>query len=306
MITAYQFMRIVEIRTKLISMSGFLLGAAYAWYVGDALSLPVFFVMAAAVLAVDMATTGFNTFFDFFHGVDRRGINREEDKVLVHQGVPAGTALIISVLLYLLAMVLGVVLAFMTSFWVIVIGAVCMAIGFLYNAGPLPLSRTPMGEVFAGGFLGWVLVTLTIFVFLGSEMGSASFLIGLPSMLLVGSILTVNNTCDIQGDAAAGRRTLSILLGKKGGEALVYVQGAAAFAIVAVYAFQGVVPVYVIWGVLPAGVLSIPVYLAMHRRGYSHATKGPSMGSISRVFLYYSLGFLIPLLYAAAADSVGY
>ena len=297
MITFYQLMRIVEIRTKLISVSGFTLGAVYSWYRAGSIDIATLLVMLVGVLAVDMATTGFNTFFDFQHGVDHRDLNREADKVLVHQGVPPGTALAVSLVLYALAMAAGIVLAVLTTFWVIPIGALCMAIGFLYNAGPLPLSRTPLGEFFAGGFLGWVLVTLTVFVFRQDSLSGPDLLIGIPSMLLVSSILTVNNTCDIDGDTKAGRKTLSIVLGRRGGELMVYLQGAAAFLLTAVYALADAVPVPqgVLYGIVPAAVFSIPVYVGMHKQGYSHETKGPSMGAISKVFLLFTLGFVVPL-----------
>jgi 1,4-dihydroxy-2-naphthoate octaprenyltransferase len=299
-ITLSQFLRIVEIRTKVISVSGFVAGAAYAWYTYGSPDAAVLLVMGAAVLAVDMATTGFNTFFDYFHGVDRRDLNRETDKVLVHQGVPAGTALVVSLVLYGIGVVLGIVLAVIATPWVIPIGALCMAVGFLYNGGPLPISRTPAGELFAGGFLGWVLVTLTVFVLAPRPFGGSDLLVGVPSFLFVASILTVNNTCDIDGDRKAGRRTLSIVLGRSAGETVVYLLGALAFLFTGYLVWRGVFPGVVLYGVVPATVLSVPVYVGMHHRGYSHETKGPSMGAISKVFVLFSTGVIIPLIVAAA------
>jgi 1,4-dihydroxy-2-naphthoate octaprenyltransferase len=38
--------------------------------------------------------------------------------------------------------------------------------------------------------------------------------LGLPSSTLIATILSVNNACDIEGDARAGRRTLAIVLGR--------------------------------------------------------------------------------------------
>jgi 1,4-dihydroxy-2-naphthoate octaprenyltransferase len=299
-ITLYQFLRIVEIRTKVISISGFVLGAAYVWYTYGAPDGVVLVVMGAAVLAVDMATTGFNTFFDFYHGVDRRDLNREVDKVLVHQGVPAGTALLVSLVLYGVAVGLGILLAVIATPWVVPIGALCMAVGFLYNGGPLPISRTPAGELFAGGFLGWVLVTLTIFVLAPRPFGAGDLLVGVPSLLLVASILTVNNTCDIDGDRKAGRHTLSILLGRTAGEMVVYLLGIIAFLFTVYLVWRGVFPRTVVYGLVPAAILSVPIYVGLHRRGYSHDTKGPSMGAISKVFALFSVGVIVPLIIAAA------
>tara|TARA_B100000614_G_C14480027_1_gene466298 strand:- start:93 stop:1013 length:921 start_codon:yes stop_codon:yes gene_type:complete len=298
--TIREFLHIVEIRTKVVSVSGFAIGAAYAWYRFGPPDPVALAVMFSAVLAVDMATTGFNTFFDFFFGVDRRTTNREQDKVLVHQGVAAGPALLVSLSLYAVAAVLGIVLAVRVTPWVIPIGAVGMLVGFLYNAGPRPISSTPLGELFAGGFLGWVLVVLTIFVLSDGRMRATDLLAGVPSFLFVASILTVNNTCDIDGDRHAGRQTLSIVLGRPAGEALVYLFGGLAFASAVALAASGIWPRIVSAGVLLAALIAVPQYYRMHLRGFSHDTKGPSMGAIARIFRWYSLGVTVPLLIAAA------
>ena len=292
--TVHQFLRIVEIRTKLISLSGVLIGTAYSAAVDHRIVLSGGIVMLCAVFAVDMATTGFNSFFDFFHGVDRVAVNREKDKVLVHQNVPAGLALITSLALYGVAAVFGIWPAVLTSPVVILVGTVCMLVGFLYNTGPLPISRTPAGELFAGSFLGWVLVTLTIYVQRG-RLEAADLLVGVPSTLIGASILTVNDTCDIDGDRRAGRRTLSIMVGRTGGETLVYLLGAGAFLSASALSWYGILPRIVLAGALLAALVSVPVYFRMHVRGYSHTTKGPSMGSISRIFLYFALGITVPL-----------
>lgn len=300
MITFSQFLRIVEIRTKIVSLSGFAIGATYTWHRYGEVNIPVLIVYLAAVLAVDMATTGFNTFFDFYSGVDRHGTNREADKVLVHQGVAAGPALLVSLILYAIAAALGIILAYIATPWVIPIGAASMLVGFLYNAGPLPISRTPVGDIFAGGFLGWVLVTLSVFVLVPGQIDSTDLLVGIPSLLMVASILTVNNTCDIVGDTQAGRRTLSIVVGRRWGEAIVYLLGGAAQAAAILLAVVGVFPLFTIVTSIIATAFSIRIYLRMHRQGFSHATKGPSMGAVSRIFLYYSVGMVVPLALSAA------
>ncbi len=79
-----QFFRIVEIRTKIISMGTFASGTLFALYSESRLSLGIVFLMAFATLCVDMGTTGFNSYFDFRNGTDTQDTNFEEDKVLVY------------------------------------------------------------------------------------------------------------------------------------------------------------------------------------------------------------------------------
>lgn len=310
MITVYQFMRIVEIRTKVISVSAYLIGSMYAAVILGTWNWGRGLVLFAAILAVDMGTTAFNTFFDYFRGVDRDDRNREVDKVLVHQGVPPGIALAIAAALFVAAVFLGLGLAVLISIafgsgpavLLLALGAAGMAVGFLYNAGPLPISSTPLGEIFAGGFLGGLLVLLTVFVQTGS-VGGHTWWMGVPSTLFVASILTVNNTCDIDGDRASGRTTLSIVIGRTGGELLVYLLGIGGFVTLACLGEFGVLPRLTIWSAIVAGVLSLVEYIRMHKQGYNHSTKGPSMGSISRIFLLYTLATIVPLLVSAVTMS---
>ena len=293
--TLADFCRIVEIRTKIISLSALSIGTLFAAYHARRLSPQLVLLMLGATLCVDMGTTGFNSYFDFKSGVDNRQYNRERDKVLLHRGIGPDIALLISLGLFGTAVVLGLVIGYLVGWEIIFVGAGCMAVGFLYNGGPCPLSRTPLGELFAGGFLGFVLVTLSYYVQTQS-LDTAALLLGLPSLLLVASILTVNNTCDLDGDRAAGRLTLSMILGRRGGESAVYLLGAAGYGVALLLVALGYLPRFALLPLAAAAVMSVREYRRMHTRGYSHQTKGPSMGSISTVFVLYTAAMVASLI----------
>lgn len=307
--TIRKFLSIVEIRTKVISVSTYVLATLYALWSGTAIRPATAVLLAFSVLCVDMGTTAFNTFYDYMRRVDTRVHNREPDKVLVHQGVAPGHALVTSLALYAVAAVTGVVVAWMSVWWIIPAGAVSLLVGFLYNGGPYPISRTPLGELFAGGFLGSVLFLIVVGVHAGGVDRSA-VIASLPSTLMIASVLAVNNTCDVEGDRAAGRRTVPVLLGRAAGEALIYLPGIAAFTLLMAMAFSGGSGPHapaVIWSlpplpaagryVVPAGlVASIAAYVAMHRRGYSHATKRRNMIAIIRVVGVYSVTYGVTLI----------
>ena len=292
--TLKQFFRIVEIRTKIVSVSTFSIAVLYSVYAAGSFSWLLLGLMAAAVLMVDMGTTAFNIYFDYLRGVDHADYQREKEKVLVYEGVAPGAAFLTGAGLFGGAAALGLIIAFLTGWQVAAAGALCMGVGFFYTGGPRPISTIPAGELFAGGFLGTALFLITFFVFTG-QMGWHALLASLPSFFLIASILTVNNTCDIEGDRASGRRTFSIVAGRRAGEIAVYVLGALGYGSVAALALAGGFPWWTAATIALAAVPARQEYRRMHRRRFIQATKGPSMGSISKIFALYTLAMWISL-----------
>jgi len=292
-----QFLRIVEIRTKIISMGTFASGTLFALYTQGSLSLGILALMAFATLFVDMGTTGFNTYFDYRNGTDRAETNCEDDKVLVYQGVSPLLALLVSLLLFGFAGVLGLVLAYLTSWKLLVVGGICMGVGFVYTGGPWPISRTPLGELFAGFFLGTVLFLISFFVQTGTVTTDA-LLASLPALVLVGMILSVNNSCDRISDAKAGRRTLTIILGRWGTTFLLGLEALLVIALSLLLFVLGIYPLPLFLALVPFVLFGVFEFRAMVRRGFSNETKQANMGSIARVYLVFSLCFSLGLLFA--------
>jgi 1,4-dihydroxy-2-naphthoate polyprenyltransferase len=288
--TIRQFLGVVEIRTKVVSVSTLATATLYALYDLGGLGAATLALTIPAVLLVDMGTTAFNTFFDYWKGVDHGAHTREPDKVLVTEGVPPLAALLVALACYLAAAALGIVLAFREGAWVLAAGTACLAIGFLYNGGPLPISRTPFGEIAAGGTLGTVLF-LVAYGLQGGAWTAGPLLASLPGTFFIASILTVNNTCDIEGDRASGRRTLSILIGARAGGAVAAALGAAAYGATILLSLSGSLPAACAPAAAAGALASLPIYAGMPRRGYSHETKAKNMKSILLAFEIWSLAY---------------
>ncbi len=289
--TITQFNRIVEIRTKVISMGTFLCGSLFAVTATGNWSWSRFMVMAVAVLCVDMGTTGFNSYFDFISGTDNAQYNFERDKVLVHEGVDPKSALAISLGLFAIAGVLGILLAWWTSFILLLVGGFCMVVGFLYTGGPYPISRTPFGELFAGGFLGPVLFVLSYYV-QTLTYDFTTILVSIPLLLLIALILMVNNSCDRVADKIAGRRTLSILLSKRTIQIIMRFILILAFGLELLFASLQIIPLAVIPFGIGGGLLAWKSMRTMEKRGFSLETKGSSMNNVSHIFLFYCGSFI--------------
>ncbi len=288
------FFYIVYLPTKIISVSSYALGTLFAVYHTGRFDVLNAALMFLATLCVDMGTTAFNTYFDFTYGVDSADQGRERDKVLVYEGVSRWAAFWTSVALYAAAVVLGLILGIRVGFGIVVAGALCMAVGYFYNGGPHPISRTPVGEFFAGGFLGLILVVLSASVHVGTP-DTATILAGVPSAFFIAAILTCNNTCDIAGDREAGRRTLSILLGERWGSRVLSTLVGLGSGTAVLLSITSVLPVTSGVLVLLTTPLTVSRLRAMARRGYSHSTKPQNMGAISQVFLLSTAAVVVGL-----------
>ncbi len=291
------FLKIVDIRTKIVSVSSLLVGSAWALATAPGrFSWGLFGLMAVATLLIDMGTTGFNSHFDFVTGVDTRESDQERFKALVQSGIDPRIALHLSFVLFAAAVPLGLAIGARAGWGVVAAGAACMVFAYFYSGGPHPISRTPVGEFFAGGLLGGALVAISAFVHT-QRLDAATVLLGLPSTLVIAAILSTNNACDRVGDARAGRRTLAIVLGPGEAHVPVFVLVAAAYAAWALLVALGVLPPLALLPMALSAAHAARALSGMKARGWSHATKGPNMGAISGVFL----GFTACLLAAIAA-----
>ncbi|MGJ7920329.1 1,4-dihydroxy-2-naphthoate polyprenyltransferase [Neobacillus sp. LXY-4] len=197
-----------------------LLGTALAMPLTD-IHFGLFLAMLLACLLIQAATNMFNEYYDFKRGLDTAesvGIGG----AIVREGIEARTVLYLALALYGISLLLGVYICANSSWWLALIGSVSMAAGYLYTGGPIPIAYTPLGELFAGFFMGCLIILISFFIQTGTVTGTA-ILISIPITILVGAILMSNNIRDLDGDKKFGRKTLAILLGRKG--AIIFLAG---------------------------------------------------------------------------------
>lgn len=113
---------------------------------------------------------------------------------------------------FVLAGAAGLALAAVTSWWLVAVGAGCIAAAWFYTGGPKPYGYSGLGEVFVFLCFGVVAVAGTAYV----QMNALSWLglaASVPAGLLACALLMVNNLRDIGTDTVAGKRTLAVMLG---------------------------------------------------------------------------------------------
>ncbi|WP_102346229.1 1,4-dihydroxy-2-naphthoate polyprenyltransferase [Bacillus sp. Marseille-P3661] len=189
-----------------------ILGTVAALHEGE-INWLLFIAMMLACLALQIATNLFNEYYDFKRGLDTAdsvGIGGG----IVRHGLKPKNVLNVAILLYIIAALIGVYICMTSSWWLVVIGIIGMAVGYLYTGGPLPIAYTPFGELFSGLLMGTCFVLIAFFI-QTDTITVESILISIPIGILVGAINMSNNIRDIDEDIKGGRKTLAILLGRE-------------------------------------------------------------------------------------------
>ncbi|MFZ0576819.1 MAG: 1,4-dihydroxy-2-naphthoate polyprenyltransferase [Psychrobacillus psychrotolerans] len=173
----------------------------------------LFIAMLLACLLIQAATNMFNEYYDFVRGLD------SEESVgiggaIVRNGVKPKTVMQLALLLYVIAAILGIYICYESSWLLLIVGAISMAVGYFYTGGPYPISSTPFGELFSGLFMGMLIVLIAVYIQVGS-VPLFAVLLSVPSALLVAAIMLSNNIRDLVEDTIGGRKTMAILVGRK-------------------------------------------------------------------------------------------
>jgi 1,4-dihydroxy-2-naphthoate octaprenyltransferase len=208
-------------------------------------------VLALVVaLALQIAVNYANDYSDGRRGTDS---DRVGPMRLVGSGAAAPRQVLVAACLaFAVAAAAGLGLAALSSWWLVAVGAVCIAAAWTYTGGPLPYGYRALGEVFVFVFFGLVAVVGTTFAQTRTLPGLA-FAVSVPVGLLIVAILVVNNLRDIEGDALVGKRTLAVLLGDRRTRLLFVGLFVVAFAVIAAV---GVVRPEALLGLL-AGPLAV-------------------------------------------------
>ena len=213
---------------------------------------PVPAVLALVVaLALQVAVNYANDYSDGKRGTDAERVGPMR---LVGSGAAAPRQVLAAAgLAFAVAAVAGLGLAARSSWWLVVVGAVCIAAAWTYTGGPLPYGYRALGELFVFVFFGLVAVVGTTYVQTGTLPGLA-FAVAVPIGLLSVALLMVNNLRDIAGDALVGKRTLAVLLGERATRLAYVGLLAVAFGVIATV---GATRPWVLLGLL-AAPLAVP------------------------------------------------
>lgn len=267
-----EFMDLVELRTKTASVIPFTLGILYAAYNFGQINIINSFVFFLSMISIDMATTAINNYTDYKKSNYREGYNFKVHNVISRESLSLGKVKAVIAFLLIFGAGMGLYLVTLTDYIVLIIGAIGFAIGVSYSFGPIPISRTPLGEIFSGILMGGAIFFVAVYInTMEAQLISISFifsrmivnimivdiikiiLASIPLIIMISNIMLANNLCDMESDIQNSRFTLPIYIGKKRGLMLYGIGYALVYLFVLLNVMIGIYPVMAI-----LALLSIP------------------------------------------------
>lgn len=228
------FLKLVEIQTTVASLLPYMLGTMFALYKFNNFNAKEGVVLFLGALFFDMTTTAFNNYVDYTKAIKREGFGYEQHNAIGRDNLNLNKVKYIIITMLLISIASGLVLFLKTDITVFIIGVICFSIGILYSFGPIPISRTPFGEIFSGMTQGFLLTFLVVYIhvydqgIINLEMSNeivkllvnikffiAIFIISLPVVTGISNIMLANNICDMEDDLENKRYTLPIYIGKE-------------------------------------------------------------------------------------------
>lgn len=277
----------MRLRTLPVSLAGVLFGVAMAVADGGFKAVPATLCFLFALLA-QIASNFANEYYDFKAGLDRAG--REGPRRGVTEGdITPGAMKAATFATLGAACVSGCVLvALYGQWWMYVVGLLTALAVIAYSTGPYPLSRNGLGEVAVIFFFGIIPVTLTFYLETGT-MSAAVVAASTGIGLMTANVLIVNNYRDADDDAAVGKRTLAVKLGRK--------------TVAVIYLINGILALVLTWPewiLLPPQAWIVPLmYLLAHIFLYSRLRSltgkalNPLLGATAMLVLLYAVGYTI-------------
>ena len=281
MATAREWLEGARPRTLFMAVAPVVAGTGVAAHDRD-----LHWTRAVLALAVSLALQiGVNYANDYSDGIRGTDADRVGPQRLVGSGAARPRAVLTAALAcFAVAGVAGLVLAALSSWWLVAVGAVAIAAAWGYTGGSKPYGYRALGEVSVFVFFGLVAVGGTAYAQTGRLTWTA-VLVAVPVGLLACALLVANNLRDIPGDIRARKRTLAVLLGDRRTRLLYEVLVVVPFALAGVLAIRGHGPPLMAWASAPLALGAIsPVH-----RGAAGPALVPTLKATGQLTLAFAL-----------------
>ncbi|HCU43159.1 prenyltransferase [Leuconostoc falkenbergense] len=211
--TPKQFLDLVEIRVVIPSVAPLLVGLVYSQWQYSRLNWLNAALLIIATVSVHLAVNTFNRYEDN----KRQKANDFLREQAAGEVITDKQVLHVAMWLALIAVVAGITVALLTDYVTWIIGILSFVIGYLYSAGPKPITNTPFGEIVSGITMGYFIFVAQVYV--NTRMTPTVsvlfqwFIVSFPLVIFIAEIMFANNIADHDEDESNNRHTLVHYMG---------------------------------------------------------------------------------------------
>lgn len=285
--------KLMDIKTLTAGSMPVILGSLYSLYAYNSINYFYLIALVTAMVLVQSAVNMINDYYDFTRGSDLD--EKKDEKALANGEITTNQLKYIIMIYLILAFMIGILIASKTSYMILVIALIGGIIGFLYTAGPMPISSTPLGEIISGVTMG-LGITCTVVFIQSKTIDINMVLMALPTTVFIGTIMLSNNLSDLVGDKLTGRKTLPVIIGIKNSEKL-WITNVFLLLVMtiilwrlSIYPFSVIITTFLMFP-----YKAIKIFLSIEK---GRSTKGIVMGLISKVGIKYHIGVIVGLIIA--------
>jgi 1,4-dihydroxy-2-naphthoate octaprenyltransferase len=211
----------------IVGLLPFLLGTFLAYRIAGAFNLEVFILGVAGVMLIMLSTHHAGEYFDQKEDTIASRLHKNQfaggTRVLIEGKIPPRVARWTSIIAFLIAFVIGIVLQFVywTGPYTLMLGCLGALPGFFYSTEPIRLVKRGVGEMFIGFCYGWLPVASSYYIQTAAIAPIIHWL-WLPIGFSIFNVILLNEFPDYEADMAAGKNNLLYRIGEQKGK-VVYI-----------------------------------------------------------------------------------
>jgi 1,4-dihydroxy-2-naphthoate octaprenyltransferase len=289
------FLRFTRVQFLPVVFAPLVVGTAASWYVAHSVNpvlLLLLFIGSATLL---IASNSIDDVYDYLNGVDQISERMFPKQFPGWKPIPRGLLSVsqgyaISFIFYFVSVSIGIYLAFEVGWIALAIAIPGVLLSYFYVAPPLKLDYRGLGLGELSIFFSFgPIPALGAFYVLTRSLGALAILASVPCGLLTVSVLLTHDMIFYDSYKEAGKRSLTVVLGRVRAEWLTFALAAAAYGFVLALVAVGVLPVACV-----LVVIALPIFL---RRGVPAGKERspPEYGLRTQNLFIHSVAFSILL-----------
>lgn len=216
--TARDWIGAARLRTLPLAVSPILVGTGAALLGGAEFHWVIALFCLVVAVGLQIGVNYANDYSDGIRGTDDHRVGPA--RLTGARKAKPRTVLIVALVFFAIAAVAGLAIVIRTQqWWMLLVGAACVVAAWFYTGGKRPYGYNALGEVFVFVFFGLVATLGTTWVQV-QELPQEAWFGAVAVGLYAVAVLLANNLRDITQDKAAGKRTLSVLIGRRATQVL--------------------------------------------------------------------------------------